>query len=177
MSGMIGLRRSLVSYFMDTTLEPGLISGAGLWPARLPREPVALKRMQIMEPNQVNILAFTMPGDLQQIGDAEKTDSLANSGVISADSICSTVSILISPSSMRYRAPTFTWGLVQNRMLQVISPRRTASRRRFVNTMPKAYTPEHAPPAQRPLSATKTLLPERSSREYRIQRASATPIP
>src|ERR1700678_1378419 len=32
-----------------------------------------LKRMQIMEPNQVNILAFTVPGDLQQIGGAEKT--------------------------------------------------------------------------------------------------------
>src|SRR5439155_19087598 len=46
----------------------------------------------------------------------------------------------ISPSSMRYRAPTFTWGRIHIRMLQVISPRRTPSRRRLVNSIGAVYT-------------------------------------
>src|SRR5438093_13349379 len=45
-----------------------------------------------------------------------------------------------SPSSMRYRAPTFTWGRIHIRMLQVISPRRTPSRRRLVNSIGAVYT-------------------------------------
>ncbi len=48
-------------------------------------------------------------------------------------------SISISPSSMRYREPTLTCGLFQIRTLQVISPRRTPSRRRLVNTMERVY--------------------------------------
>src|SRR5262249_2702330 len=41
----------------------------------------------------------------------------------------------ISPSSIRYRPPTFTCGRVQMRTLQVISPRRTPSRKRLVNVI------------------------------------------
>src|SRR6266404_4873029 len=48
----------------------------------------------------------------------------------------------ISPSSMRYRLPTVTWGYFHIRTLQVISPLRTLSRRRLVNTIGKSYTGE-----------------------------------
>src|ERR1700692_4153791 len=40
---------------------------------------------------------------------------------------------------MRYLAPTLTWGRVQIRTLQVISPRRTPSRSRLVNVMKRVY--------------------------------------
>ncbi len=66
-----------------------------------------------------------------------KPDSRANSGVISGKPIVSIESTSISPSSIRYRAPTFTCGRVHIRTLHVISPRRTPSRRRLVNIMPK----------------------------------------
>src|ERR1700682_5044619 len=64
-----------------------------------------------------------------------KPDSRASSGVISGKPIGVIESTSIAPSSMRYRAPTLTWGRAQIRTLQVISPRRTPSRSRLVNTM------------------------------------------
>src|SRR6267142_3319676 len=70
-----------------------------------------------------------------------KPDSRANSGVISGKPIGVIESTSISPSSIRYRAPTLTWGRVQFRTLQVISPRRTPSRSRLVNVMMRVYEP------------------------------------
>jgi hypothetical protein len=93
-----------------------------------------------MEPDQIDILAFTVFGDLQQIDETEEPDSRASSGVISGKPMFSMESISISPSSIRYREPTLMWGQVQIRTLQVISPLRTRSRRRLVNTMTKVYT-------------------------------------
>jgi len=40
---------------------------------------------------------------------------------------------------MRYRAPTLTWGRIQIRTLQVISPRRIPSRSRLVNVIKRVY--------------------------------------
>src|SRR5437867_7697265 len=49
----------------------------------------------------------------------------------------------IAPSSIRYRAPTLTWGRVHIRTLQVISPRRIPSRKRLVKTTRTVYTVEY----------------------------------
>src|ERR1017187_3841703 len=69
-----------------------------------------------------------------------KPDSRANCPVISGRPIGLIESTSISPSSIRYRLPTLTWGRVHIRTLQVISPRRTPSRRRLANTMRRVYT-------------------------------------
>jgi hypothetical protein len=68
-----------------------------------------------------------------------KPDSRANSGVISGNPMGLIESTSISPPSIRYRAPILTWGRVHIRTLQVISPRRTPSRSRLVNTMKRVY--------------------------------------
>jgi len=99
-----------------------------------------------VEADQIDILAFTVPGDLEQIDQTQKPDSRANCGVISGKPSGSIESTSISPSSMRYRPPTLTWGRFQMRTLQVISPRRTRSRRRLVKTMPRVYTKRSEPP-------------------------------
>jgi hypothetical protein len=54
---------------------------------------------------------------------------------MSGNPIGSIESITIAPSPIGYRAPTRTCGCTQNRTLHVISPRRTPSRSRFVNSM------------------------------------------
>src|SRR5260221_10184922 len=69
-----------------------------------------------------------------------KPDSRANSEVISGKPIGVIESISMAPSSIGYRAPTLTCGYFHIRTLQVISPRRTPSRKRFVNTMGRGYT-------------------------------------
>lgn len=66
-------------------------------------------------------------------------DSRANCGVISGKPIGVIASTSISPSSILYRPPTFTWGRIQMRTLQVISPRWTPSRSRLANTMQRVY--------------------------------------
>jgi len=45
----------------------------------------------------------------------------------------------ISASSIRYRLPTATWGRIHTRILQVLSSRRTPSRRRFVKSTRRVY--------------------------------------
>jgi hypothetical protein len=64
-----------------------------------------------------------------------KPDSRANTGVVSGRPMGSMESTSISPSSIRYRPPTLTCGRVQMRTLQVMSPRRTPSRKRLVNVI------------------------------------------
>ena len=58
---------------------------------------------------------------------------------MSGNPIGSIESTSISPSSIRYRAPTLTRGLIHIRTLQVISPRRIPSRSRLVNVMKRVY--------------------------------------
>src|SRR5258706_8069790 len=64
-----------------------------------------------------------------------KPDSRARSPVISGRPIGVIESISISPCSMGYRLPSLTWGRCHIRTEQVISPLRTRSRRRLVNTI------------------------------------------
>lgn len=66
-------------------------------------------------------------------------DSRASAGVMSGNPIGSIESTSISPSSMRYRRPALTRGLIQMRTELVISPRRTPSRSRLANTMLRIY--------------------------------------
>src|SRR5437667_7749030 len=70
-----------------------------------------------------------------------KPDSRARVPVISARPIGVIESISISPSSMGYRLPTLTWGRCHIRTEQVISPLRTRSRRRLVNTINFGWPP------------------------------------
>src|ERR1039458_1433354 len=70
-----------------------------------------------------------------------KPDSRANCPVISGRPIGLIESTSISPSSIRYRLPTLTWGRVHILTLQVISPRRTPSRRRLAKTMRTSLHP------------------------------------
>ena len=93
-----------------------------------------------MEPDQIDVLAFTVLGNLEQIDETRKPDPRANSGVMSGKPIGVIESTSISPSSILYRVPTLTWGRVHIRTLQVISPSRTPSRRRLLNTMRRVYT-------------------------------------
>src|SRR5262245_27547809 len=63
----------------------------------------------------------------------------------------STESTSISPSSIGYRPPTVTCGRIQMRTLQVISPRRTPSRSRFVKSIrgPPPRSPARESPSLR----------------------------
>src|SRR5450755_3849737 len=82
-------------------------------------------------------MLFPLPcfATLSRSSTPRKPDSRANSGVISGNPIGVTDSISISPSPMRYRWPSVTWGLVQILTLQVMSPRTTPSRRRLAKTI------------------------------------------
>ena len=104
-----------------------------LSPSLMPR------RSHIVKPHQVNVLALPVLRDLQHSRTPRNPDSSASSGVISGNPICSIESTSISPSSIRYRPPSLTRGLIQILTLHVMSPRRTPSRRRFANSMRKFY--------------------------------------
>jgi hypothetical protein len=77
------------------------------------------------------------------------------------------------PSSIRYLAPTLTWGRVQIRTLQVISPRRTPSRRRLVNVMNRVY--ENTSPLAKsdkhgkPVTCVPQLTDGRIPRSFRLR--------
>src|SRR5262245_36686241 len=84
-------------------------------------------------------------------------------------------STTISPSSIGYRPPTFTWGRIHIRTLHVISPLRTPARKSLVRVM-VVNLPQFC---EAPLDFVEGLIflresePDHAATELRIRRVEA----